>query len=93
VRDIAGYVADVFIDPTYMVIGPEAGIALTLSSGAFELYEGYYFVMATLESSVDSYETFKTMYLQSRKAEIDKHRLFLASPAENTQGLDFDMEW
>jgi phospholipid-binding lipoprotein MlaA len=94
VRDAAGYVVDVFIDPVYVFMGPDAGIMLTLSSGSLELYEGYYFIMATAQASVDSYETLKTMYLQARKAEIDKHGLFLKSPQENKmQNLDFDMEW
>ncbi|MDR3126329.1 MAG: VacJ family lipoprotein [Rickettsiales bacterium] len=90
VRDAAGYAVDVFLDP---IIWPETGLILSATSGLLELYEGYYFIMATLDASVDSYETLKTMYLQSRKAEIDKHRLFLASPEEDAEQMDFDMEW
>lgn len=93
-RDFAAGLAENIFDPMYLLIGVAPWLFLDLAGALLDLNDSYDFVMATDESALDSYETFKTFYLQNRKKEMDRLAIFGARPAEagKTSSYDFDME-
>ncbi len=101
-RDFAGTVVDTLFNPINYYTSWGVGLFLDVSIGLMSLYENYDFIIATNETAVDSYETFKTMYLQHRKNMIEEHQLFFKdSPKEDEEknklggsyDYDFDMEY
>jgi ABC-type transporter lipoprotein component MlaA len=91
-RDFAASLVDDYFDPVNYVAGVPAGFAFTGVLALLKIYDGYDFIIATDEAALDSYETFKTMYLQNRSKEIEDHRLLFKSKAPAGGMYDFDME-
>ena len=100
-RDFTGTIVDTLFNPINYYTSWGVGLFIDVSINLMSLYENYEFIITTNETAVDSYETFKTMYLQHRKNMIEQHQLFFkdspAKPEEkNKDGLsynyDFDME-
>jgi phospholipid-binding lipoprotein MlaA len=94
-RDLAGSFVDLF-DPIDLVIGVPLGLLFSLSSALLDINDSYDFIIATDDTAVDSYETFKTMYLQNRKKQTDEYSVFGSSSRDAGGGkinaYDFDME-
>lgn len=101
-RDFTGTIVDSIFNPINYYTSWGVGLFINLSIQAMGLYENYEFIISTNETSIDSYETFKTMYLQHRKNMIEEHQLFfkdIPPQKEETNKLgesydyDFDMEF
>ena len=101
-RDFAGTIVDTVFNPINYYTSWGVGLFINVSIELMSLYENYDFIINTNETSVDSYETFKTMYLQHRKNMIEQHQLFFKdSPKEaeeknklgGSYDYDFDMEF
>ena len=94
-RDFAGGIVNAALDPIFWFVGFWPALAVGVSSGTLELYEGHSFIIATAETSLDPYVTFRTMYLQNRKSTVDKYLIFPAGTNSGGSavpaGLDFDM--
>ena len=82
-RDFSGTIVDSVINPVNYVVSWGVGLFIGVSNALMDLYESYDFILATHESSLDSYATFKTMYLQNRQKKIDEHKLFFRSTAKS----------
>lgn len=95
-RDFSGGLIDSYLlDPMDFVLGYPIALFLGLSSAFMGVYDGYDFIIATDEAAIDSYATFKTMYLQNRKEQVDNtHTSFYGGEddAQKTSAYDFDME-
>lgn len=101
-RDFTGTIVDSIFNPINYYTNWGVGLFLNISIQVMGLYENYDFIITTNETSIDSYETFKTMYLQHRKNIVDKYSLFgpdTSTEKEETNKLgetynyDFDMEF
>ncbi len=101
-RDFAGSIVDSIYNPINYYTSWTFGLFLSVSIQLMQLYDNYDFIISTDETSIDSYETFKTMYLQYRKNMIEQHQLFFKDvppEKEETNKLgqsydyDFDMEF
>ena len=101
-RDFAGTIVDTIFNPINYYTSWGVGLFIDVSIKLMSLYENYDFIISTNETSIDSYETFKTMYLQHRKNMIEQHQLFFkdvpAQPEETNKlgesyNYDFDMEF
>ncbi len=101
-RDFAGTIVDTTFNPINYYTSWAVGLFVDISIKLMSLYENYEFIITTNETSIDSYETFKTMYLQHRKNMIEQHQLFFKdSPKEESEtnklgesyNYDFDMEF
>ena len=101
-RDFAGTIVDTIFNPINYYTTWSVGLFLSISTSLMDLYGNYDFILSTNETSIDSYNTFKTMYLQHRKNMIEQHQLFFKDSApqkEETNKLgqsydyDFDMEY
>lgn len=87
-RDFSGTIVDAFLNPINYVASWGVGAFIGVSNALMGLYESYDFIIATHESSLNSYDTFKTMYLQNRVKNINEHKLFSARP--NSPSSDTD---
>lgn len=101
-RDFVGKLVDTFFNPMNGLWGWATGLFIDTSTAAMSIYQNYDFILATNETSIDSYTTFKTMFLQNREKVVNEYRLFGSSPtkgdldANTTSGsldYDFDMEF
>ena len=103
-RDISGTIVDTFINPVNYVFSWGIGLFIGVSNVLMDLYDSYDFILATHESSLNSYATFKTMYLQNRVKNINEYKLWgtIDSSSNNsdetnddttsdTSAYDFDM--
>jgi phospholipid-binding lipoprotein MlaA len=94
-RDLSGDIADGVFDPSHLLVGAPIVLVLDLSLAFIDVYDGYDFIISTDESAIDSYATFKTMYLQNRDKKIeDVHPVFRGAEtgAQKAPAYDFDME-
>ena len=97
-RDLLGGLVDGVLDPMFLITGAPLGLVLDISDAFISVYDGYDFVISTDESAVDSYSTFKTIYLQNRNENAKPIELpDLGGEAAETEGqkassYDFDME-
>ncbi len=101
-REFIGDIVDSFINPMNFYGGWGVTLFVDMSTSLLSIYDNYEFIITTAETSLDSYETFKTMYLQYRKNMIEKNKLFfkdapIAKEETNILGesykYDFDMEF
>ena len=102
-RDISGTIVDSLINPVNYIFSWGVGLFISASNVLMDLYESYDFILVTHETSLNSYDTFKTMYLQNRIKNIDEYRIFgslhSSSPDSisvddtntDTSAYDFDM--
>ena len=104
-RDLTGRVVDTIFNPLNSVFGWAAGLFIDVTQASMGIYESYDFVIATNETSIDSYATFKTMYLQNREKKVNEHCIFCKKSTNDTENdtgtteiisissdYDFDME-
>lgn len=100
-RDFTGTIVDSVFNPINYYTSWGVGLFVNISINLMSLYENYDFIITTHETSIDSYETFKSMYLQHRKNMIEQHQLFFKDvPPEKEEtnelgesyNYDFDME-
>lgn len=100
-RDLVGKIVDSTFNPVNSIFGWAAGLFIDVTQASMSIYESYDFIIATNETSIDSYETFKTMYLQNREKKINEYCLFCKRSSNNTENnstnnmssnYDFDME-
>ncbi|MGN0930007.1 MAG: VacJ family lipoprotein [Alphaproteobacteria bacterium] len=97
-RDLAGTVVDILINPVNEVFGWATGLFIDSADVVMSVYESYDLIIATNETSIDSYATFKTMYLQNREKKINEYCLFCKtnngnnSTTDMSSDYDFDME-
>lgn len=101
-RDFAGLIVDTFFNPFNYVLGWATGLFIDVTTEVMSIYSNYDFIIATNETAIDSYTTFKTMYLQYRKKFTDEYSIF-GSKDENipesgttsygSYDYDFDMEF
>jgi phospholipid-binding lipoprotein MlaA len=97
-RDFIGGLVDGVLDPMYLITGAPLGLVFDTSDAFISVYEGYDFVISTDEAAVDSYSTFKTIYLQNRAESAKPIELPSFGPEsekteeQKTSSYDFDME-
>jgi phospholipid-binding lipoprotein MlaA len=97
-RDFLGGLMDSWLDPTYLLIGAPLSLIFDTSGAFISVYDGHDFIISTDESAVDSYSTFKTIYLQNRNENAKPIELpdLGSSDAETEKqkvsSYDFDME-
>ncbi len=100
-RDLVGKIVDTTFNPVNSVFGWAAGLFIDVTQASMSIYESYDFIIATNETSLDSYETFKTMYLQNREKKINEYCIFCNKSSDNADNgstnnmssdYDFDME-
>ena len=101
-RDFTGTIVDTVFNPINYYTTWGVGLFIDVSINLMSLYENYDFIIATNETSIDSYETFKSMYLQHRKNMIEQHQLFFKDSLKEenetnklgeSYNYDFDMEF
>ena len=98
-RDFTGIIVDSTLNPINFFFSWYLTLFINISSKLFDIYDGYELILSTHETSIDSYATFKTMYLQYRINEINKLKLSFKKEIEETKetenhtdSYDFDME-
>ena len=101
-RDFIGRLVDGIFNPLNNLWGWATGLFIDTTTAVMSIYQNYDFILATNETSIDSYATFKTMFLQNREKMVNEYRIFGSSPttttinANTTSGsfdYDFDMEY
>ncbi len=99
-RDFAGLIVDTFFNPFNYIWGWATGLFIDVSSALMSMYNNYDFIIATDKTAIDSYTTFKTMYLQYRENFIKEYTIFGNKQKEVSESLtttyenyDFDMEF
>lgn len=100
-RNLTGMIVDLLFNPLNSLIGWEPALFIDASVQVMGIYDSYDFVLSTHETSIDSYNTFKTMYLQHQEKLVDEHKLFNTDKKDDTNEdnnnnksykYDFDME-
>lgn len=100
-RDFTGTIVDSTLNPINFFISWQLALFLNISTKLFDLYDGYDLALLTHETAIDSYETFKTMYLQYKINKIQNLKLEFNNKTETNSKLetenvknqyDFDME-
>ena len=91
-RDFSGTIIDSFLNPINYVASWGVGLFIGVSNALMGLYESYDFIIATHESSLNSYDTFKTMYLQNRVKNINEYKLFSARKDSSTSSMALDLD-
>jgi phospholipid-binding lipoprotein MlaA len=89
-RGAVGTIVDNIFNPLYLIAPWEAILFASITGGVMEFYEGYDLIFAMDEGAIDSYETFKTAYLQNLRKRLDSIALFPGSAS--SEQYDFDME-